>query len=149
MIDDNFEKEYDTCKEELHMFLFEIHAPPTPQKQTVLGRNRRCYDPSHMSKKFIQWQVQPHAPKELLTGAIEMHLTFYMPVPKFTSGRIRSAMLSNQAKHVKRPDVDNLAYLVTNALKGIVYVDDSQICRMTLEKLYGETPKTVIKIIEV
>jgi len=82
-------------------------------------------------------------------GPIELHLTFYMPIPKQVKGTERQARLNNAYKHFIRPDIDNLAYIVTNAMKGIVYKDDSQICIMRLEKLYGDSPKTVIKVMEV
>lgn len=141
-------KDYDICNETLRMFLFEIHSTPRPQKQTQLGRGH-WYDPSKMTKKQIQWQIAPHAPKEPLSGALEMHIAFYMPIPKNARGLQRQAMSHNVVKHYKRPDIDNLAYIVTNALKGIVYKDDSQICRLVLDKLYGEQPKTVIKVMEV
>ncbi len=141
-------KEYEFVSQRLRMFVFEIHSIPRPQKQTCLGRHG-CYDPSRMTKKHIQWQISPHAPKELLQGPIEMHLTFYMPIPVAKKGIERQAMIKNILKHHIRPDIDNLAYIVTNAMKGIVYKDDSQICILRLEKLYGEQPKTVIKVMEV
>ena len=50
---------------------------------------------------------------------------------------------------IKRPDVDNLAYLVTNSLKGIVYADDSQVVDLILHKRYGNDPRTVIKVIPI
>ena len=146
-------KDYEVCKEDLRMFIFEIHCAPKPQKQTQQGVSysgkKIFYDPSKMDKRMIQWQVRPHAPKEPLSGAIEMHLTFYMPIPKKASGIERQAMINGLSKHYKRPDLDNLAYIVTNALKEIVYKDDSQICKMVIEKLYGEQPRTVIKVMEI
>mgnify|MGYP001617865740 CR=1 FL=1 len=153
MLDEMAGKEYVFVQERLRMFIFEIHSTPRPQKQTLqcvsFSGRKQFYDPSKMNKKQIQWQVQPHAPKELLRGPIEMHLTFYLPIPKQTKGVERQAMNNNIAKHYKRPDIDNLAYVVTNALKGVVYNDDSQICIMHLEKKYGEQPKTVIKVMEI
>lgn len=153
MLDEMTSKEYEYVSKRLRMFIFEIHSVPRPQKQTMQGVSfsgrKQFYDPSRMNRKQIQWQVQPHAPKELLQGPIEMHLTFYLPIPKQIRGIERQAMNNNVAKHYKRPDIDNLAYVVTNALKGIVYKDDSQICVMRLEKMYGEQPKTVIKVMEV
>jgi len=153
LLDEMCLKDYEVCKEILRMFIFEIHSTPKPQKQTLQGigfdGRKTFYDPSKMTKKHIQWQIAPHAPKEPLSGAVEVHLTFYMPIPKQMRGIERQAMVNNLAKHYKRPDIDNLAYIVTNAMKGIVYRDDAQICRMVLEKLYGEQPKTVIKVMEV
>lgn len=153
MLDEMTSKEYEYVSKRLRMFIFEIHSIPRPQKQTMQGVSfsgrKQFYDPSKMNRKQIQWQVQPHAPKELLQGPIEMHLTFYLPIPKQIRGIERQAMNNNVAKHYKRPDIDNLAYVVTNALKGVVYKDDSQICVMRLEKMYGEQPRTVIKVMEV
>lgn len=45
---------------------------------------------------------------------------------------------------VVRPDEDNLAYIVTNALKKLVYEDDSQICEKHVYKVYDTTPRTEI-----
>lgn len=130
------------------MYQFEIHQKPVPQKQTILGKNRRCYDPSKLDKITIQWQINPHAPKEPITGPVEVWITFYMPIPKSTSQVKKRLMINNTQRHINRPDIDNLAYIVTNAMKGIVYKDDSQICDLHLSKKYGDDPKTVIKIVE-
>jgi Holliday junction resolvase RusA-like endonuclease len=127
------------------MFLFEIHSEPIPQKQTQFSRGH-AYDPSHKDRLAIQWQARPYAPKQPFFDPCVMDLTFYMPIPKATSGVRRRQMCNHIIHHVKRPDVDNLAYLVTNALKGIFYVDDSQITDLTLHKRYSDTPKTVVKI---
>lgn len=133
------------------MLIFELHTAPTPQKQTQFRRTPigvRAYDPSRMTKKQIQWQVQPTAPKEPLAGPIGMELTFYMPIPVHTTKLERAQMISGAIRPFKRPDFDNLAYLVTNALKEIVYRDDAQIVRCLIEKYYSEQPRTVIKVWE-
>ena len=58
-------------------------------------------------------------------------------------------MLNHVIHHIKRPDVDNCAYLVTNALKNIFYVDDSQIIDLVLSKRFAEKPKTIVKIMPI
>jgi Holliday junction resolvase RusA-like endonuclease len=130
------------------MLIFEIHAPPTPQKQTRFSRGK-AYDPSKLNKQMIQWQVSPQAPREPLSGAIGMELYFYMPIPKATSKARYGQMINGMIRPTSRPDIDNLAYIVTNALKELVYRDDSQIVRLVMEKYYGENPKTVIKVWEI
>ena len=37
-----------------------------------------------------------------------------------------------------RPDVGNLAALVSDALQGVLYVDDAQVVRETVSKIWGE-----------
>lgn len=144
---------YELVKRTLRVFIFEIHSAPKPQQQTRQGLSftgkKTFFDPSKMNKKMIQWQISPHAPSELLQGPVELHLTFYMPIAEKVPKAERKAKINNTHKHHKRPDLDNLAYVVTNAMKGIVYNDDSQICKMILEKKYGEEPKTVIMVKEV
>jgi len=78
-----------------------------------------------------------------------MHLTFYMPIPKATSRRTRVQMLNEVILPTKRPDFDNLAYLVTNALKEVVYKDDSQVTDCIIRKRYSDRPRTVIKVIPI
>lgn len=127
------------------MFIFEINGPPVPQKQTLFGKGH-AYDPSKRAKELIQWQIKPYAPKEPLGCAVKVDITFYFEPPKSTSGVRRRQMLNHVIHHIKKPDVDNCAYLVTNAMKGIFYKDDSQIIDGCNHKRYGERAKTVVCI---
>lgn len=131
------------------MFIFNVHGVPSVQKQTKFfrcGDGVRTYDPSAKDKEYIQWQVRPFMGESPLACAIEMFITFFLPIPKSTSGIRRKQMENRVILPVKRPDIDNLAYIVTNALKGIVYQDDSQVCSMHLYKFYDKDPRTVIKV---
>ena len=127
--------------------IFEIFSEPRPQKQTEYGK-RKFYDPSKQMKQAIQWQIRPDAPKEPLSGPVKVSITFYMPIPKQTSKMHRRQMINGKSVPIKRPDLDNLAYLITNAMNEIVYEDDRQIVDLVLRKRYAEVPKTVIKVVE-
>ena len=128
------------------MFQFEIYAPLTPQKQTRWTKDGHCYDPSKKEKERIQWQITPTAPAEPLTCPVELTITFFFPVPKGASKALREQMLNRVILPDKKPDADNLAYLITNALKEIVYDDDKRVCAQHLYKFYGREPKTVIQV---
>jgi Holliday junction resolvase RusA-like endonuclease len=134
------------------MFIFTLHMDPVPQKQTrftCIGGYPRTYDPSKKDLEQIQWQIKPYAPIEPLKGPVEVRYSFFMRIPKSTSGIQKRQMLNRKIHHIKRPDLDNLEYIVTNAMKGIVYHDDSQIVRKFSEKFYGDPPKVVIQVIDV
>lgn len=132
------------------MLLFEIVGVPVPQKQTQFIRKTGiAYNPSKKDLEQIQWQIRPYAPETPLTCAVEMHLTFFLPIPTAASRRVRIQMLNGIILPTKKPDFDNLAYLVTNALKEIVYKDDSLVTDCVIRKRYSETPRTVIKIIPI
>jgi len=64
---------------------------------------------------------------------IAMKLDFFFEVPKSWSKRKKGA-----AKfHTSRPDADNLAKSIKDALNGIAYKDDSQVCYLQVRKQYA------------
>jgi Holliday junction resolvase RusA-like endonuclease len=145
-----FEYQYEPVK--VTMLLFEIHSTPKPQIQTRFRRTPigiRVFDPSKLTKQQIIWQISPHAPKEPLRGSIAMDMTFYMPIPVHTTKTERVQMINGTIRPAKRPDFDNLAYIVTNSFKGIVYRDDAQVVDCGIHKYYSETPRTVVKVWEI
>lgn len=131
------------------MFQFELHGTPVAQKQTRFtcpcGKGR-CYDPSAKDKQHIQWQIKPFAPVVPISGPIELTIAFFVPIPKQVSKAVREQMINRVILPDKKPDEDNLAYLVTNALKELVYDDDRRICAKHVYKFYGLEPKTVIRV---
>lgn len=129
------------------MFRFTISGNPIPQKQTRFscrGGFARAYDPSKKDLQMIQWQIRPFAPEQPLEGPIAMSIFFFMPIPKSTSKAKRDQMMRRIILPVVKPDEDNLAYIVTNALKTIVYKDDNQICEKHVYKVYDNNPRTEV-----
>lgn len=128
------------------MFIFEIHGNPIPQKQTMfVKKTGHAYNPSRKDIEGLQWQIRHTAPKVPLTCPVETTFTFFVPMPKTSKIRMRQ-MLNRIILPSKKPDLDNLAYLVTNALKGIVYEDDNQIIASHNYKFYSDNPRTIIKV---
>jgi len=131
------------------MYLFELHGNPIPQKQTQFTRTCIAYDPSKKNRELMQWQMKPYAPEQPISGPVMVDLTFYFEPPKSTSGIRRRQMLNHVLHHTKKPDADNCAYIVTNAMKNIFYTDDSQIIDLNIHKRYGDLAKTVVKVIPI
>ena len=130
------------------MISFDIPGKPKVQKQTRSSRGR-FYDPSYNDRLYIQEYAKLHRPQEIFTQATEMFLTFYRPVPKGVSKAMREKMLNHVILPITRPDVDNYAYLVTNALKSIVYNDDSLITDLHIHKRYAQSPYTLVNVQEI
>jgi len=74
-------------------------------------------------------------------------LVFYMPIPKSVSKKARAAMEQGQA-HTKKPDLDNMAKAVLDALNGLAYTDDSHIYDLKVSKIYSERPRTEVMLRE-
>ena len=50
------------------------------------------------------------------------------------------------APRLPRCDVDNIAKAVLDALTGYVWLDDAQVQRLVVEKTYGTTGRTTVRI---
>jgi Holliday junction resolvase RusA-like endonuclease len=90
---------------------------------------------------------------KVITGGVCLSLIFTMPRPKchYGTGKNSSTLRPDAPHfHTKIPDLDKLIRCVKDAIKGIAYRDDSQVCRMPcVDKVYGDTPGLWIKIEEV
>ena len=72
-------------------------------------------------------------------GRCSVHIIATWPIPKSWPKTRQAAALSN-AEIPGKPDLDNIAKLILDALNGVVYEDDVQVCMLTVTKLYGDTP---------
>jgi len=125
-------------------YQFEVFGNPLPQQYKV-GRGR-IYNANATWKEQVRWQIKPTAPEEPLTGPIELTTVFFLKIPKSVTRKTREQMINRVILPSHKPDASNLDYLVENALTGLVYVDDSQVCAKHVYKFYGTVPKTVIKV---
>lgn len=75
-------------------------------------------------------------------------VTAYMQPPKSVSKKKRAAMLAGTIYPKRKPDADNIAKAVCDALNGIAYRDDAQVSLLIVEKLYGDLPRVTVHIME-
>lgn len=58
--------------------------------------------------------------------------------PKRVSKKKRLDMLEGRILPLKKPDTDNIVKVVSDALNGVAYHDDTQIASIWAEKIYSE-----------
>lgn len=69
--------------------------------------------------------------------AIQLRFCLLRPKGHYRSGKNATLLAgSAPARHVSKPDLDKLVRSVKDALKGIAYADDSQVCDLTAKKHY-------------
>lgn len=85
----------------------------------------------------------------ILQGPIEAETKAYFSIPKSSSKKEKKDMLKNKIKHTHKPDCDNFAKAVLDALNGVAFNDDSQIIRLKAEKFYSENPRVEITLKEI
>ena len=131
---------------------FVLNLTPRPQKQTRfrrVGKFIQTYDASAKDLKNLRLLLQAFAPPIPMSGSIYIDATFYLPTPKSTSKKKKSLMESGEIAHNKKPDLDNLSYLLTNAMKGLIYQDDRQIIEVHERKKYGLEPRIEVLVKEI
>jgi len=131
---------------ELNLSLDGVPVPQGRPRFARMGGFVKTYDPNKKIKDVFKAKFKEQFREELIEGPIEMDITFFMPIPKSTSKVKRALMLTNDIKHIKRPDSDNLEKIYQDVLNGIVYKDDSQIWQLTGRKLYSDNPRVEIKL---
>lgn len=82
----------------------------------------------------------------VLDGALAIDLDIDVAVPASWSRKKREQALSGQLHAVCRPDVDNCSKLALDALNGIIWKDDAQVCQLTIVRRYADAPRSVLKV---
>lgn len=98
--------------------------------------------------KMLTLQEMEKTGTSMILGPISVNIVAYYDIPKSTSKRKRADMANGLLKPVKKPDADNIAKVVGDALNGIVYKDDSQICDLHITKHYTTQEPSVLIYIE-
>ncbi|MDE5977460.1 MAG: RusA family crossover junction endodeoxyribonuclease, partial [Turicibacter sp.] len=102
-------------------------------------------------ENYVKWCYSDYANQHgwaLLENALGAEIKVIVPIPKSDSKKIRALKLSGQIRPTMKPDADNIAKSVLDALNGIAYVDDKQIVKLMVDKWYGEEPCVHVKLIE-
>lgn len=78
--------------------------------------------------------------------ALQMKVVAYFPIPRSYSKKKIEAIERKELLPTKKPDIDNIAKIVCDALNGIAYHDDSQIVDIRIHKRYTREPEGFLDI---
>ena len=132
------------------MFIMHILGKPIPWKRPahkVLNGKVWVFDSQKKEKEQTRWQMRSYVPSgDLLTCPCEIEFIFSFLVPDNVSRATRRQMLAGEIKHAKKPDIDNCEKFYLDAMNGFIFVDDSQVFKVTKEKIWSESEGTKIII---
>lgn len=77
---------------------------------------------------------------------VSVEIVAVYAIPKSASKKKREQMLNGEILPTKKPDYDNIAKIITDALNGVAFHDDAQVVYSTQLKLYGEIPRVEVDI---
>ncbi|MGN7167938.1 RusA family crossover junction endodeoxyribonuclease [Paenibacillus cellulositrophicus] len=133
------------------MIQFVVYGEPVAQgrpRASTAGGFVKLYDPtkSRDYKDYVRLAAAEYAPPSLLEGPIGMMLTIYRSMPKSFSKRKAAAAEAGEIRPTSKPDVDNYLKGVKDALKGVIWKDDSQVVEVFAQKRYSGRPRIEVKI---
>ena len=73
----------------------------------------------------------------IFTGPLTAEIEVLFETPKSASKKMIKNIEENKEYPTKKPDVDNIAKTILDALNKIVYEDDSQVVDLIVHKVYG------------
>ncbi len=85
----------------------------------------------------------------LLDGPLSVHIQAWMPIRKSWTGKKKRAARAGAIYPTGKPDWDNIAKSVGDALKGVCWVDDAIIIDGHVNKRYSDFPRLVVRVREV
>ena len=120
-------------------------------KFSTFGGYPKAYTPvktvSYENLVKIAFQQTGEQPFERETQ-LRADITAFFPIPKSVSKKKREEMNRGLLMHTKKPDCDNIAKSILDALNGLAYYDDSQICELSVYKMYSDEPRAEVVIKE-
>ena len=125
------------------MVTFEVPGDPHGKGRPKFAR-RGNFVQTYTDKKTASYEdlVRFHANIAMvdlapIEGAVAVYIYIKLAVPKSYSKKRTEACLSGLERPTKKPDWDNVAKSICDAMNGIVYMDDTQIVDAHVTKVYA------------
>ena len=125
------------------MVTFEVPGDPHGKGRPKFAR-RGNFVQTYTDKKTASYEdlVRFHANIAMvdlapLESAVAVYIYIKLAVPKSYSKKRTEACLSGLERPTKKPDWDNVAKSICDAMNGIVYMDDTQIVDAHVTKVYA------------
>lgn len=129
---------------------FIIDGPVIPKGRPRFTRAGRAYTPkkTHDYEAKVKRAYLEEYPAGMAfeSEPIEIVLNVYMEIPKSVSKKKRDHMLLHEYPTQHKGDADNFLKSIADALNGVAYTDDCQICVAVVNKMWSETSKAEVTL---
>ena len=119
-----------------------IPIKPMGAPRPRVTKNGTYNDPKYTAYKYAITLTAKSKKPTIIEGPVFMKIEFFFDIPQSWSKSKRES-----AKwHTSKPDADNLIKGVKDALNGIVYKDDAQVCFVQARKQYSQEFGIMVEI---
>ena len=120
-------------------------------KQRPRFNGKFTYTPEQ-TKNYENWVklsfINQYPNFKPLENELEVSIKAYFEIPKSVSKKKREQMMSGNIRPTIKPDLDNIAKSVLDALNKLAYLDDKQIVLLKVEKFYDVCPRVELMVEE-
>lgn len=95
---------------------------------------------------FVRGVISGNCPTFPEGVPLRMEIMAVFGIPKSASKIKTKNMQEATIRPTKKPDADNIAKIVADALNGIAYKDDTQLVEIEVRKVYGEQPRITVNL---
>lgn len=85
---------------------------------------------------------------DLYEKPLKVEIRAFFDIPKAFSKKRTKEALEGCISPLKKPDADNIAKIICDALNGVAYKDDVQIVELVVRKCYAEMPSVSVIVEE-
>lgn len=82
----------------------------------------------------------------MLEGPLRVDLSINVSVPASWSKKKHAQAMDGERWATGRPDVDNVSKLALDALNGILWKDDAQVCCLSVVRQYAAAPAIIMTV---
>jgi Holliday junction resolvase RusA-like endonuclease len=130
---------------------FTVYGEPVAQGRprfSTQGGFVKAYDPAKSKdfKKYVKLVASDHQPTALLEGPLQLYVRVYKPTLKSFSKKKKVAAEKGELRPTTKPDVDNYVKGIKDALKNVIWHDDSQVVDLHVSKWYSDKPRVEVTI---
>ena len=120
-----------------------FYNPQTGKSQSITPSKTAMYEnwvKQCFISKYQKLKIEQGRP-------LSVYIDAYFEIPKSTSKKKMEQMVDGEIMPCKKPDLDNIAKVVCDALNGLAYQDDAQIVSLKINKYYTKNePKIIVGI---
>ena len=130
---------------------FTIPGPPMAKQRHRTTKTGHTYTPKETVNyegliKMIAAQEVAKVEGWQTRGQFALLVAAYFPVPKSRPKAWKELALANKIHPTTRPDWDNVGKIVSDALNGIVWHDDSMVVQAMIAKAYSDQPRVEVAV---
>ena len=130
---------------------FKVEGKIVPKGRPRFTRQGHAYTPQRTRayEQIIQASYLEQVGRTKLNGALKVSIVANIGIPASASKKARRDLLNGYNRPTKKPDADNIAKTICDALNKLAYEDDKQIAWLDVYKQYAEQESIYVNIEEI